>query len=219
MPVKKKAESSVPKKKSAAREVALPVEPVAEEVVEVRAVKVAKKAAAKKVAAKKVAAKKVAAKKVEEIEEVEEVMSDVDGVVEVEPAVKAGKTMKRKRAGGVSPDSGVFEGEALAREAARFADDKKAENIMVLDVRGLSPVTDFIVICEGAALPHLRAIQSDVAGRMRQEHGQKAYSSHGTPDSGWMLIDFGDVVVHIFHAEKRAFYGIEDMWNDAPRIL
>ena len=216
MPVKKKAESSVPKKKSAAREVALPVEPVVEEVVEVRAVKVAKKAAAKKVAAKKVAAKKVAAKKVEEIEEV---VSDFDGVVEVEPAVKAGKTMKRKRAGGVSPDSGVFEGEALAREAARFADDKKAENIMVLDVRGLSPVTDFIVICEGAALPHLRAIQSDVAGRMRQEHGQKAYSSHGTPDSGWMLIDFGDVVVHIFHAEKRAFYGIEDMWNDAPRIL
>ena len=219
MPVKKKAESSVPKKKSAAREVALPVEPVAEEVVEVRAVKVAKKAAAKKVVAKKIAAKKVVAKKVEEIEEIEEVVSDVDGVVEVEPAVKAGKTMKRKRAGGVLPDSGVFEGEALAREAARFADDKKAENIMVLDVRGLSPVTDFIVICEGAALPHLRAIQSDVAGRMRQEHGQKAYSSHGTPDSGWMLIDFGDVVVHIFHAEKRAFYGIEDMWNDAPRIL
>jgi len=216
MPVKKKAESSVSKKKSAAREVALPVEPVVEEVVEVRAVKVAKKAAAKKVVAKKVTVKKVAAKKVAEVEEV---VSDVDGVVEVEPAVKAGKTMKRKRAGGVSPDSGVFEGEALAREAARFADDKKAENIMVLDVRGLSPVTDFIVICEGAALPHLRAIQSDVAGRMRQEHGQKAYSSHGTPDSGWMLIDFGDVVVHIFHSEKRAFYGIEDMWNDAPRIL
>jgi ribosome silencing factor RsfS/YbeB/iojap len=153
------------------------------------------------------------------VEKVEEEVSDVEGVVEVEPAVKAGKTMKRKRAGGVLPDSGVFEGEALAREAARFADDKKAENIMVLDVRGLSPVTDFLVICEGAALPHLRAIQSDVAGRMRQEHGQKAYSSHGTPDSGWMLIDFGDVVVHIFHAEKRAFYGIEDMWNDAPRIL
>ncbi|RFC48949.1 MAG: Ribosomal silencing factor RsfS [Verrucomicrobia bacterium] len=215
MPVKKKAESSVSKKKSAAREVGLPVEPVVEEVEEVRAVKVAKKAAAKKVVAKKVAAKKVAAK----VEKVEEEVSDVEGVVEVEPAVKAGKTMKRKRAGGVSPDSGVFEGEALAREAARFADDKKAENIMVLDVRGLSPVTDFLVICEGAALPHLRAIQSDVAGRMRQEHGQKAYSSHGTPDSGWMLIDFGDVVVHIFHAEKRAFYGIEDMWNDAPRIL
>ncbi len=213
MPVKKKAESSVSKKKSAAREVALPVEPVVEEVVEVSAVKVAKKAGAKKVAAKKVAAKKVAAKKVEEV------VSEVEGVVEVEPAVKAGKTMKRKRAGGVSPDSGVFEGEALAREAARFADDKKAENIMILDVRGLSPVTDFIVICEGAALPHLRAIQSDVAGRMRQEHGQKAYASHGTADSGWMLIDFGDVVVHIFHAEKRAFYGIEDMWNDAPRIL
>ena len=208
MPVKKKAESSVSKKKSAAREVALPVEPVVEEVVEVSAVKVAKKAGAKRVAAKKVAAKKV-----------EEVVSEVEGVVEVEPAVKAGKTMKRKRAGGVSPDSGVFEGEALAREAARFADDKKAENIMILDVRGLSPVTDFIVICEGAAMPHLRAIQSDVAGRMRQEHGQKAYASHGTADSGWMLIDFGDVVVHIFHAEKRAFYGIEDMWNDAPRIL
>jgi ribosome-associated protein len=112
----------------------------------------------------------------------------------------------------------VFEGEALAREALRFADDKKAENAILLDVRGLSPVTDFLVICDGSSTPHLRAIQNEITGRMKQERGVRAYASHGTPDSGWMLIDFGDVVVHIFHAEKREFYGLEDMWNDAPRL-
>jgi ribosome-associated protein len=114
---------------------------------------------------------------------------------------------------------GVFEGEAFARAAAAYADDKKAENITILDVRGISMVTDFLLICDGSSLPHLRAIRNEIDGRMREEHKIKPYSSHGVADSGWMLLDFGDVVVHIFHAEKRAFYALEDLWNDAPRLL
>ena len=133
-------------------------------------------------------------------------------------AVPAKKAVKRKKAAAASVAAGVFEGEALAREAARYADDKKAENPVILDVRGLSPVTDYLVICDGTSLPHLRAIRNEVAERMKLEHGVRPYASHGSPDSGWMLVDFGDVVVHIFQSEKRAFYGLEDMWNDAPRI-
>ena len=117
-----------------------------------------------------------------------------------------------------APPTGVFEGEALARAAATFADDKKAENVTILDVRGLSMVADFLVICDGSSLPHLRAIQNEVADRMRLEHKVKPFAMHGVPESGWMLLDFGDVVVHVFHAEKRRFYALEDLWNDAPRL-
>jgi ribosome-associated protein len=113
----------------------------------------------------------------------------------------------------------AFEGEVFARAAAAMADDKKAENITILDVRGISMVTDFLVICDGSSLPHLRAIRNEVADRMREDHKVKPYATHGVPDSGWMLLDFGDVVVHIFHSEKRAFYALEDLWNDAPRLM
>ena len=79
-------------------------------------------------------------------------------------------------------------------------------------------VTDFLVICDGGSLPHLRAIRNEVSDRIREDHKVKPYSTHGMADSGWMLLDYGDVVVHIFHAEKRAFYALEDLWSDAPRL-
>lgn len=135
-------------------------------------------------------------------------------------AVAAKKTAAprkpRKTAAPKEPE--VFEGEVFARAAAEMADSKKAENIVILDVRGISMVTDFLIICEGSSLPHLRAIRNEISDRMREEHKVKPYASHGVADSGWMLIDFGDVVVHIFHAEKRAYYALEDLWNDAPRL-
>lgn len=133
------------------------------------------------------------------------------------PAAPAARKPRKAAAPKAIP-TGPPEGERLARLVALFADDKKAENIVMLDVRGISMVADFLVICDGSSLPHLRAIRNEVADRLREEHKVKAYSSHGTPDSGWMLLDFGDVVVHIFHAEKRGFYALEDLWNDAPRL-
>ncbi len=136
------------------------------------------------------------------------------------PPAPAKKAVRKKAAAGrpsVS-DTGVFEGESFARAAAAYAYDKKAENVLILDVRGLSPITDFMVICDGGSLPHLRAISNEVADRMREDHKIKAYATHGTADSGWMLLDFGDVIIHIFHGEKRSFYALEDLWNDAPRL-
>jgi ribosome-associated protein len=135
------------------------------------------------------------------------------------PARKTAKKPAVRKTPVVSTGSGVFEGEALARAAAEFADSKKATNVTILDVRGISMVTDFLVICDGTSLPHLRAIRNEVSDRIREEHKVKPYSAHGVADSGWMLLDFGDVVVHIFHAEKRAFYALEDLWSDAPRLV
>ncbi len=130
--------------------------------------------------------------------------------------VTARKTVPKKAANPAVPVK--FEGEVFARAATGYADDKKAENIIVLDVRQISMVADFLLICDGSSLPHLRAIRSEIADRLKHDHGIPPYSSHGTPDSGWLLLDYGDVVIHVFHAEKRAFYGLEDLWNDAPRL-
>ena len=124
----------------------------------------------------------------------------------------------RKTATKKTTPTGQPEGETLARLAAVYADDKKGENIVILDVRGISMVADYLVICDGSSLPHLRAIRNEISDRLREEHKIKPYAAHGSPDSGWMLLDFGDVVVHIFHGEKRAFYALEDLWNDAPRL-
>lgn len=133
------------------------------------------------------------------------------------PARKKAKKLPAKQPVPAA-SSGVFEGELLARAAAAYADSKKAENVVILDVRGISMITDFLVICDGSSLPHLRAIRNEIDDRLRKDHKVKPYSSHGMADSGWMLLDFGDVVIHIFHTEKRTFYALEDLWSDAPRL-
>lgn len=165
----------------------------------------ARKAAPAKAPAKKAAAKKAPAKKA--------AAAPAPAPAALPPAKK-----RAAKAAKAALPSGILEGEALARVLAGYADDKKAENIVMLDVRGLASITDFLVICTGSSLPHLRAIQNEIADRAREEHKVKPWSSQGTPDSGWVLLDYSDVVVHIFHTEKRDLYQLEDFWNDAPRL-
>ena len=145
--------------------------------------------------------------------------NDIIAAITEAPAAPAKKAARKKAAAPAASASGVFEGEALARAAAGFAYDKKAENIAIMDVRGLSTITDFIVICEGGSMPQLRSIQNEISDRMREDHKVRAYACHGTADSGWLLLDFGDVIIHIFHGEKRSYYAIDELWNDAPRLL
>ncbi len=109
-------------------------------------------------------------------------------------------------------------GTALARAVAQAADMKKGEDIVILDVRGLSMVTDFLVIASGTSMPHLRAIRNEIAERIKEERGERAHSAQGMAESQWMLLDYGDVVAHVFLGEKRALYALEDLWSDAPRL-
>ncbi len=109
-------------------------------------------------------------------------------------------------------------GEPLARACARYADDKKAADIAVLDVRGLASFTDYLVVCGATSEPHLKAVASGIADALRSDHGIKPYRSDGLPASAWLVLDFVDVVVHIFREDTRAFYGLEDLWNDAARL-
>lgn len=108
-------------------------------------------------------------------------------------------------------------GETLAKLCREIALDKKAEDVVVLDVTGLSSVTDYLVVCSGNSEPHLKAIANELIARLKSL-GRRPQSQDGFPASRWVVLDFTDVLVHIFHPETRARYGLEDLWSDARRV-
>jgi len=110
------------------------------------------------------------------------------------------------------------DGKEVAALAARHADAKQAIDIKVLDVTGLTSVADFFVICSGSSMPHLKAIRNEVLTQMRDEHGLRSLAADGNVESHWLVIDYGDVMVHVFHEEKRPFYALEDLWSDARTV-
>ncbi len=112
----------------------------------------------------------------------------------------------------------MIEGLDLAREAARYADNKNADDIQILDLRGVSTITDFFVICSGGSMPHLKAIQKEIREKLKEEHDLVPHLSEGQPESLWVVLDYVDVMVHIFHHTKRGHYALETLWSDAPRI-
>lgn len=96
--------------------------------------------------------------------------------------------------------------------------DKKAEDVLVLDLRGLCQFTDYFVICHGSTSRQVSAIADEVEKRLLEaEHGKPKHVE-GRRVGDWILMDFIDVVVHVFVDEKREFYGLERLWGDAPRV-
>ena len=106
----------------------------------------------------------------------------------------------------------------IAETCAKQADEIQAEDIVVLDLRGISTIADFFVICTGTSTPHLKAILRDVRAKTEESIGEKPRSSEGDAESQWLVIDYVDVIVHIFHQEKRHLYSLEDLWSDAPKL-
>jgi ribosome-associated protein len=106
----------------------------------------------------------------------------------------------------------------LALLCRDFADNKKAENIVVLDVRELSSVTDYFVIATGTSEPHLRAIVEEITGRLRDEHDLRPVRTDGSTQGAWIALDFFDVIVHIMRADVREHYDLEGLWGDAKRV-
>ena len=88
----------------------------------------------------------------------------------------------------------------------------------MLDLRGLSTFTDYFVICSAASEPQLKAIANEIEKQLKEEHAVRPVAIDGFPASQWMVLDYLQVVVHIFHREKRAFYSLETLWGDAPRL-
>ncbi|HRQ88361.1 MAG TPA: ribosome silencing factor [Bacteroidia bacterium] len=106
----------------------------------------------------------------------------------------------------------------IAKTCAKHADDIHAEDIVVLDLRGISNLADFFVICTATSVPHLKAVARDVRHKTEEEIGETPRSTEGDANSLWVVIDYVDVVVHIFHSDLRDVYCLEDLWSDAPQV-
>ena len=106
----------------------------------------------------------------------------------------------------------------LALLCREFADNKKAENIVILDVRKISSVTDYFVIASGSSEPHLRAIVEEITDQLRQEHGVRPNEVDGTVHGAWVVLDFFDVIVHIMRQDVRERYDLEGLWGDAAPV-
>ena len=106
----------------------------------------------------------------------------------------------------------------LAKIAATAADDKKATDILVLDLTDKSDVCDYFVICTVANNPQMDAVVEGVEEKIRVNLNEKPLSVEGKAASTWTLIDYGAVVVHVFREESRAYFRLERMWGDAPHV-
>jgi ribosome-associated protein len=104
----------------------------------------------------------------------------------------------------------------LARAVAGYADDKKAQDILELDLRGVVGYTDFFVICSGTSERQAKAIHDGVYEGLKKEHGVLPRRVEGLPQARWILMDYLDVVVHVFTPETRDYYRLEQLWGEVP---
>ncbi len=105
----------------------------------------------------------------------------------------------------------------LARRCRELALDKKAEDVVLLDLRGVSDICDVFLICTGSAEPHLKAIAGSIETGLK-ELGHRPRGRDGVIASHWMVLDYNDVLIHIFRRDARSHYALEQLWGDAKRI-
>lgn len=157
----------------------------------------AKKAVAKKTAVKKVATKKVAAKK---------------AVAKKTPAKKvAAKKTVAKKSADIDPTL------EIVKKCWQALDDKKAEDISVLDVRGKSPITNYFIVATATSEPHLRALANELEKTLKDLNVKSVGRDYNT-SSGWVVVDAFDFMAHIFLPEQRGLYGIESLWRDGRKV-
>jgi ribosome-associated protein len=105
----------------------------------------------------------------------------------------------------------------MVQLSVKAADDKRAEDIVVLDVQGISLVADYFMICHGNSEKQVEAIARELKNQA-QENGFEVKRLEGLDQSRWVLIDLGDVIVHVFHRDDRTYYNLEKLWGDAPTL-
>lgn len=131
------------------------------------------------------------------------------------PKAAATKTPREKKAPAVKPMTNP-EAKKLAERAAELILDKKGDEVVVIDVCGRTGYTDYLVIASGETERQVSAIAEHVEVTLKGE-GQRVISAEGHTPGQWVLLDYGDVIVHLFTGEARPFYDLEGMWPDAPR--
>jgi ribosome-associated protein len=106
----------------------------------------------------------------------------------------------------------------LALLCRTLAENRKAEDIVILDVRELSSVTDYFVLVSGTSEPHLRAVVEELTEKLRDEHNLRPRAVDGTFQAAWVVLDYFDVIVHVMRQDVRDRYDLETLWGDAPRV-
>lgn len=107
----------------------------------------------------------------------------------------------------------------LARRIVDLVEDKKAEDITLLDLRPDAIMADFLVIANGGSDRQLNALSDHVRETIKDEHRKIPFSIDGTPQSGWVLLDYGDVIVHLFMEQERDYYDLEGLWQEKSQVL
>lgn len=120
--------------------------------------------------------------------------------------------------GRLSGGTETLDSKEIAILCARIADAKKAEDILIFDVRKLTSITDFFVICNGFNERQLQSIASEIESQLHS-HGIHAVGIEGYTNGRWILMDYVHVVIHLFDREMRHFYDLELLWGDAPKLL
>jgi ribosome-associated protein len=103
------------------------------------------------------------------------------------------------------------------RRAARAALDKRATDLVVLDVRGISSIADYFLLCSGKSTTQVETIADAIREELKSE-GIRPLHAEGVAESGWILLDYGDVLMHVFLEDTRAYYALERLWGDAPTV-
>jgi ribosome-associated protein len=106
----------------------------------------------------------------------------------------------------------------LAQRCVLLAQDKKALDPIILDLQEISTIADYLVICSAQSEPQIKAIANGVVKGLKDEFARPPLAVDGFPSSQWIVIDYGDVMFHIFHEQKRLVYALEDLWSDAPQV-
>ncbi len=112
----------------------------------------------------------------------------------------------------------TLEENELAHAVVDIAANKKASNIIMLDMRNLTLLADYFILCDGNSDRQIKAIGDELLEKLKRE-GSKPAIREGTPEFGWILIDFGSVIVHVFSPERRAYYQLEELWREAPIVV
>jgi ribosome-associated protein len=114
--------------------------------------------------------------------------------------------------------SASLTGLELAHRCVQFAQDKKALEPIILDLRKVSSIADYLVICSAQSEPQIKAIANGVEKGLKEDFARHPLAVDGFPTSQWVVIDYGDVMFHIFHEQKRPVYALEELWSDAPQV-
>ncbi len=110
-----------------------------------------------------------------------------------------------------------LEGLELATICVQVALDSKAEDLVVLDVREISSFTDYFVIMSGRSSRHVQGLAETIESELRSKRVSSKHSE-GLQEGHWVLLDYGDIVAHVFYKDNRSFYDLEGLWHDAPRV-